>query len=141
MSYRSPLLLESAEDETGPLPPYEPLDDDVAALDDREREIRLSNARWSARVIYFTFGVVEIVIAIRVLLKLIAANEASGLARFIYGFTAPLLAPFQNVVGSPRARNGSVFEFSSLLAILIYMLISWLIVRLLFLLLDRPTRN
>ena len=139
MSRRAPLTLDPVEDGTQPLPPYGPLEGDEETFADREREIRLTNARWTARVIYFAFGVVEIVIAIRILLKLIAANETSGLARFIYGFTAPFLAPFQNVVGSPRARNGSIFEFSSLLAILIYMLISWLLVRLIFLLLDRPT--
>lgn len=139
MSGRSPLTLDSLDEEATTLP-FEPLDDSASPPPDIDREIRRTNAQWTARVIYFVFGVIEIVIAIRILLKLIAANEASGFARFIYGFTAPFLAPFQNVVNSPRARNGSTFEISSILAILIYLLISWLIVRLLFLLLDRPTR-
>lgn len=139
MSRRAPLTLDPLEEDTGPLPPFEPLEEDAPPPDDRERELRRVNAQWTARAIYFAFGVVEIVIGIRILLKLIAANEASGLARFVYAFTGPFLAPFQNVVNSPRARNGSTFEFSSLLAILIYLLISWLIVRLIFLLLDRPT--
>ena len=140
MSSRSPLTLDPREEEATTLP-FEPLDDGAAPPPDYDREIRRTNAQWTARVIYFVFGVIEIVIAIRILLKLIAANEASGFARFIYGFTAPFLAPFQGVVNSPRARNGSTFELSSILAILIYLLISWLIVRLLFLLLDRPTRT
>lgn len=140
MPHREPVTLHPLDDDTGQLPSLEPLEADAPPPDDREREIRRVNAQWTARVIYFAFGVVEIAIAIRVLLKLIAANEASGLARFIYGFTGPFLAPFQNVVTSPRARNGSIFEFSSLLGILIYMLISWLIVRVIFLLLDRPSR-
>src|SRR5687768_10874009 len=121
MSSRPPLTLDQRDEEATTLP-FEPLDDSAAPPPDYEREIRRTNAQWTARVIYFVFGVIEIVIAIRILLKLIAANEASGFARFIYGFTAPFLAPFQGVVNSPRARNGSTFELSSLLAILIYVL-------------------
>ncbi len=139
MSSRPPLTLDPHDEETQPLP-FEPLDT-APPPPDYEREIRRTNAQWTARLIYFVFGVIEIIIAIRILLKLIAANEASLFARIIYGFTAPFLAPFQGVVNSPRARNGSTFEIPSLLAILIYLLISWLIVRLLFLLLDRPTRT
>ena len=141
MSRRTVPALDQLDEQTGPLPPFIPLEDDAEAPRDDARDLRRSNAQWTARVIYFAFGVVEIAIGLRMLLKLIAANEASGFARFIYGFTGPFVAPFQNVVNSPRARNGSVFEFSSLLAILIYVLVSWLIVRLLFLLLDRPTAH
>src|SRR5262245_3064188 len=116
MSSRPPLALDQHADETQPLP-FEPLDT-MPPPHDHEREIRRTNAQWTARLIYFVFGVIEIIIAIRILLKLIAANEASLFARFIYGFTAPFLAPFQGVVNSPRARNGSTFEIPSILAIL-----------------------
>lgn len=139
MSQRPPPVFADLDEDTGQLPPFVPLADDAPDPRDDERELRRSNAQWTARAISFAFGVIEIAIGLRLLLKLIAANEASGFARFIYGFTAPFVAPFQGVVNSPRARNGSVFEFSSVLAILIYLLLSWLIVRLLFLLLDRPT--
>ena len=142
MSHRPPLTVEPSDDETQTLPPYEPLEEIAAPpVSDHQRALRRVNAQWTARVIYFVFGVIEIAIGVRMLLKLIAANEASGFARFTYGLTALFVAPFQNVINSPRARNGSVFELSSILAILIYVLISWLIVRLLFLLLDRPTLN
>ena len=142
MSQRPPLTIDQSDDETQTLPPYEPLDDaPPPPVGDHQRDLRRINAQWTARVIYFVFGVIEIAIAVRMLLKLIAANEASGFARFTYGLTALFVAPFQNVVNSPRARNGSIFELSSILALLIYVLISWLIVRLLFLLLDRPTLN
>lgn len=140
MSHRSPLTLDQSEEGTQSVPPYEPLGQvSPPPASDYQRDLRRTNAQWTARVIYFVFGVIEIAIAVRMLLKLIAANEASGFARFTYGLTALFVAPFQNVVNSPRARNGSTFELSSILALLIYILFSWLIVRLLFLLLDRPT--
>lgn len=121
------------------VPPDESIEQEFAGVEEAEDlEARRTNAAWTARVIYFVFGVVEILIALRVLLKLIAANTESGFTRFIYGITGPFVAPFQGTVASPTAANGSALELSSILAIVIYLLISWLAVRLMLLLIERP---
>ena len=99
---------------------------------------RHSNAAWTARLVYFCFAVIEIVLGLRILLKLIAANPESGFTRIIYGVTAPFVAPFSNIVTMPTARNGATLDLSSLLAILVYLLLSWLCVRLFLLLIERP---
>jgi YggT family protein len=101
-------------------------------------EARRSTAYWISGVVYFLFGLIEIVIALRVLLKLLAANPNAGFTQFIYNLSAPFVAPFEGIVGTPSASNGSVFEFSSILAIIVYLLLSWIIVKLLQLLIDRP---
>ncbi|HEU5330708.1 MAG: YggT family protein [Thermomicrobiales bacterium] len=101
-------------------------------------EARRSSANWIAGLVYFIFGVIEILIALRILLKLLAANPNAGFAQFIYSVTRPLVAPFEGIVGTPSASNGSVFEVSSVLAIIIYLILSWIIVRLLQLVIDRP---
>jgi uncharacterized protein YggT (Ycf19 family) len=122
--------------------PEQELEADYLAVEDAEvLDPRRSNAAWTARVIYFCFAVIQIALGLRVLLKLIAANPLSGFTRFIYGFTAPFVAPFSNIVATPAAANGATLDVSSLLAILIYLLLSWLIVRLLLLLLDRPSQR
>lgn len=100
---------------------------------------RRSNAAWTARLIYFCFAVIEIVLGLRILLKLIAANPESGFTRFIYVITRPFVAPFSNIVTMPTASNGATLDLSSLLAILVYLLMSWLCVRLFLLLIERPT--
>ncbi len=97
-----------------------------------------SYAAWAAHLVYYLFALAEILIAFRVLLKLIAANQESGFTRFIYAVTGPLIAPFRNIVASPTARNGSTLEISSLLAIVVYLLGCWLLVRLVQLVLERP---
>lgn len=101
-------------------------------------EARRSSANWISGLVYFVFGVIEILIALRVLLKLIAANPDSGFTRFIYNVTGPFVAPFAGIVGEPATGGGSVFEISSVLAIVVYLLLSWGIVKLLQLLIDRP---
>jgi YggT family protein len=121
------------------VPPDEQIEREYPPVEEVETlDARRSEAAWTAQLIYFVFGVVEILIALRVLLKLIAANTGSGFTRFIYGVTGPFVAPFKNIVDSPTARNGAVFEVSSILAIVIYLLINWLIVRLLLILIERP---
>lgn len=101
-------------------------------------EARRSTSNWISGLVYFVFGVIEILIALRILLKLIAANPDSGFTQFIYGVTGPFVAPFRNIVGEPSTTTGNVFEISSVLAIIVYLLISWIIVKLLQLLIDRP---
>src|SRR3982074_3520651 len=45
-------------------------------------------------VLYVVFAVIDGLIAIRFLLKLLAANPQAGFAQLIYGVTAPLMSPF-----------------------------------------------
>ena len=80
------------------------------------------------RFVYLVLGVVEVLIAIRVVMKLLAANPGAGFTSFIYGITAPLVAFFQGVFPEP-ATNGSVLEISSLLAMAVWALVAWIIVR------------
>lgn len=77
-----------------------------------------------AQVIYVVFGILEGLIAIRLVLKLLGANPDAGFSSFIYTLTDPFIAPFQGVFGTP-ATHGSIFEINSLLAIIVYALIGW----------------
>lgn len=101
-------------------------------------EARRSSAYWTTGLIYFIFGVLEIAIALRVLLKLMAANPDAGFSRFIYGVTGPFVAPFTGIVGEPTAGGGSVLELPSILAIIIYLILSWIVVKLVQFAIDRP---
>lgn len=85
--------------------------------------------RW-AQLVYVIFGIVITLIIIRVILKALAANPGAGFTSFIYGLTGPLVAPFQGIFATPQSSSGSVFEFSSVVAIIVYALVAWAIVRL-----------
>jgi uncharacterized membrane protein YhdT len=98
----------------------------------RRRTVTVETVSPSARaiqIVYIVFGLIEALIAFRVVLKLLAANPNAGFSALIYTVTWPFVAPFQGVFPTP-ATNGSVFEFSSVLAIIVYALISWVIVQL-----------
>ncbi|MDP9383524.1 MAG: YggT family protein [Chloroflexota bacterium] len=97
------------------------------------RDRRRSLAR-TARLIYFVFGVIESLIAIRALLRLLGANPV-GFARFIYDITYPFVAPFIGLFREPRL-GVAVLEFSSLVAIIVYALLAYALVRLIYLFYD-----
>ena len=76
------------------------------------------------RVVWFIVGVICIIIALRFVFLLLGANRGADLTGFIYSVSAPLVAPFTGIFGEP-VYGRSVFEISSILAIVIYMLIGW----------------
>jgi YggT family protein len=81
------------------------------------------------QLVYLVFGLIEGLIAIRFVLKALGANAGAGFAEFIYGLTGPLVAPFYGLFGNPSSQ-GSVLEVHSLVALIVYGLLAWLIVRL-----------
>jgi YGGT family len=76
------------------------------------------------QVIYFIFGLVEVLLAIRFILLLLGASEASGFVRLIYGLSQPFVLPFQGIFGVP-SFDGSVIEWSSLVGIVVYLLVAY----------------
>src|SRR5579863_1223454 len=79
--------------------------------------------------IYLIFGVIEALLAIRFVLKALGANADAGFAQLIYSLTGPLVAPFVGLFGTPRAATGAVLEVHTLVALVIYALVAWLVVR------------
>jgi len=78
----------------------------------------------AAAVVGFIVGVVDIVIAARFLGKLLGASAQSSFVNFIYGLSAPLVAPFQGIFGDGGSKTNS-FETSDLVAIVAYAVIGW----------------
>jgi uncharacterized protein YggT (Ycf19 family) len=85
------------------------------------------------QMIYWVFALVEGLIAIRLILKVLGANPNAGFAQFIYGITTPLVAPFLGLFGNPAYQN-SVLELSSIVALVVYALVAWLLGKLVWIL-------
>ena len=93
-------------------------------------------ATW-INVIYVVLAVVDGLIAMRFVLKLLAANPEAGFAQLIYGLTAPLVAPFAGLLGNPATSTGNQFEVTSLAAMAVYALVAWLLTRIVRIVLNR----
>lgn len=82
------------------------------------------------RIVWFVVGVINAIVALRFVLLLLGANREAGFTDFVYSLSAPFVSPFIGIFGEPTYGR-SVFEVSSLLAIVIYSLVAWGIVKLL----------
>lgn len=80
--------------------------------------------------INFLFGLIEGLLGLRVILKLFGANVAAPFVNWVYGVTAPLLAPFKGAFPAPALERGFVIEFTALFAMLVYALVAYLLLEL-----------
>ena len=91
----------------------------------------------ATQLIWLFLGILEAMIALRILLKLIGANPESPIVALIYGFTYLFLFPFEGMTATPAA-GGMVLELSSFFAMGIYALIAWAVERIVWLIFYRP---
>lgn len=82
-----------------------------------------------SRIVYYVFGVIEVLLAMRFVLRLLGANPASGFVQFIYSLSAIFMAPFTAIFKTQTAA-GATFEWSVIVAMVVYALIAWGIVAL-----------
>ena len=91
----------------------------------------------ATQLIWLVFGVLEVLIALRIALMLVGANPGSPIVALIYGITSVFLIPFVGLIGSPTIGN-MVLEISSMFAMLGYALIAWAVERTVWLIFYRP---
>ena len=105
----------------------------------RSTQVRSSatNTQTIQYLIYFIFGVLEILLAFRLVLKLMGASIASAFVGFIYGLTGLFILPFEGIFRRGYAQGvetTSVLEPSTVVAIIVYAVLAWGIVKLLLIL-------
>jgi YGGT family len=83
------------------------------------------------QIVWYVLSVLEVLLAFRFVLKMTGANPGSGFASFIYNATYMFVQPFNTVFRMTRIE-GSVLEWTTLLAMLVYLLVGWGIVQLFF---------
>jgi uncharacterized membrane protein len=90
------------------------------------------------RIVWSILGLLEVLLGLRFLLKLIAANPDSGFGAFMYGLTGLFVAPFAGLV--PTWVSGeTILEVTTLIAMAVYALLFWGIVRVIRIVMDRPS--
>jgi YggT family protein len=90
------------------------------------------------QIIWTLVGILEIALGVRFVLKLIGANPEAGFATLMYNITEPFVAPFTALLGTPTS-GAVVFEVTTLIAMAIYALLAWIVVRVIQVVTDRPS--
>lgn len=101
-----------------------------------ERERRIFTFK-ATQLIWLFLGILEGLLALRFVLKLIAANPDSPIAVFIYGFTGLFLWPFSGLTVTPSAA-GMELEISTMIAMVVYGLLAWAVERIVWVIFYRP---
>jgi hypothetical protein len=82
-------------------------------------------------IVYIIVSVLEALLAIRILLSLLGANQANEFAHLIYTVTYPFAEPFFGLFGYTFQYGVSHFEIETIVAMVVYALIGWVITKLL----------
>ncbi len=86
-------------------------------------------------------SLVELVLGLRIVLKLFDANPSTPFVNWVYQTTQPLLTPFEGMFPSPTLTGGFVIEFSTVFALMAYAFIGYLLVEIIDLLEVNTTRR
>lgn len=100
-----------------------------------EREVVTENTTapgsvMAARVVWYITGVIIALLALRLVLQLLGANEGNAFVDLVYGLSGVFAAPFFGMFSYEPTYGISYFEVSTFVAILIYALLGWGIARL-----------
>lgn len=111
-------------------------------LNEQKRGVAAANQNSSiarfVNIVYFVFGVLEALLAVRVLLHLIGANTGNSFANLIEGLSAPFVSVFATLLQNPQLGTNAVLEVTTLVAMIAYAILAWLIGRVVWLVLSRP---
>ena len=75
------------------------------------------------QIVWYILGFIEIMLAFRFALKLLAANPDAGFSSFVYGITYVFASPFLSVFRISHVA-GSSFEWTTLLAMFVYWVVA-----------------
>jgi hypothetical protein len=93
----------------------------------------VSGTETAGRVVYFLFGLLEVLLAFRIIFKLSGASHGSYFVDAIYSLTRIFLLPFSGIF--PQATGTgvvttAVLEPAALVAVIVYAILAWGIVAL-----------
>ncbi|WP_165423573.1 YggT family protein [Ktedonosporobacter rubrisoli] len=126
-----------------PPPVPQPTPEGISSVDSEElhqeeaRTVRYAIGKLNDFLQWFVV-VLEVTLAIRFVLKLIGADPTNMFAGFLYSLTSVVLFPFSTIVHSPSLHPNQAFEWSTLIAMIIYYLIFWAIRRFLRIIISSP---
>lgn len=75
------------------------------------------------QTVWYILSFIEVLLLFRFVLKLLGANAGAGFTGFIYGVTSVFTAPFVAVFHTSYLE-GSIFEWTTILAMLVYWVIA-----------------
>jgi uncharacterized protein YggT (Ycf19 family) len=87
---------------------------------------------YARRVISLLFGILAVLVALRILFLLLVANQGNAIVDFVYGVTEPFVAPFRGIFNFDQVSVGdATLDVAALVALIGWFLIYLLIMAIL----------
>ena len=96
-------------------------------------KIAATNSQTAEYLIYFFFGALEILLAFRLVLKVMGASVSSAFVSGMYGITGLFILPFEGIFHkgfNQGLETTSVIEPATIVALVVYATLAWGIVKL-----------
>ncbi|MEP6637807.1 MAG: YggT family protein [Chloroflexota bacterium] len=86
-------------------------------------------ATTAARVVTFLFGILQVLLILRIILLLLVANRSNDIVQFVLSITQPFVDPFLGMFSLNRvtADQGSVLDVAAIVALIGWTLIEALV--------------
>ena len=98
--------------------PVDPRNDRGTAVTSRTVETRPSGGAVAGRIVVFLFGLIQVVILLRIVLLLLNAREGNDLVSFILNTSQIFVAPFEGILKTDALHSGgSIFDVAAVVAI------------------------
>ncbi|WP_226037902.1 YggT family protein [Aquibacillus saliphilus] len=81
-------------------------------------------------LINIVIGIAQLILGLRIVLKLFGANKSAPFVQWIYDTSAPLLYPFEGIFPTTNIDGTFLIEFPALFAVIIYTIIGYALTRL-----------
>jgi len=83
----------------------------------------------SYQAIWYVLGVIEVLLAFRIVLKLLGASTFSTFTNFVYAVSGAFALPFSGILQT-SGTSGMVLEWSTLIAMAVYAIVAYGVVAL-----------
>lgn len=111
-------------------------------LGEKKRGIAAANQNSAiariVNIVYFLFGALQLLLAVRLIFRLIGVNPENSFASFIYDLSSPFVVLFESLLNNPTLGTSGVLEVTTLIAMIVWAIVGWLVGRLIWLILSRP---
>ncbi len=83
----------------------------------------------AARIVTFVFGILQVLLVLRIILLLLVANQGNDVVSFVLGVTDPFVEPFRGMFQLDRvtADQGSTLDVAAIVALIGWTLIEALV--------------
>ena len=108
--------------------------DEPTVTTDRDREVvtdrsGVPGSVVAQRVVWYIVGSIIGLLALRLVLQLLGANEGNAFVDLVYGLSGIFAAPFFGMFSYEPSYGVGYFEVGTFVAMIVYALIGWAIAR------------